>query len=129
MEFEKFSKDLRKLSRGFFVSVSKQLNLTLSNEFYEKLDNAEFVELFYARTKKSIGLKVLGEKTDDSYHIRVQTFKGERSPMHIISAGAFFRHYGIIPTKTRRFAPSWDENEKLWVIKLDEPIPESEIKN
>ena len=61
-------------------------------------------------------MKPLGEKEKDADAYSL--IRMRRSKTRFIQAIGFFRHHGILPEKTRRFDPRWDEKAGLVVIDL-----------
>jgi hypothetical protein len=85
----------------------------------EFLPGADHVHLFFDPKEKLIGLKPLGEKEKDADAYSL--IRMRRSKTRFIQAVGFFRHHEILPEKTRRFDPRWDEKAGLVVIDLKKP--------
>ena len=123
MSYEKFKKEYTH-GNGLrnMVSIVKVGRMYFSEEFYRKhLEDYPCVELFYDKKSRTIGLRPQKELTPDGLHIRMQKPKKRPAkPLYLISIEAFLDFYGIDHSKSQRFAPTWNEEEKLWEIKLGE---------
>jgi len=78
----------------------------------------DHISLFFNKEKSQVGFKLLTEETDYSYPIR----KSRRENLGSISGIAFLKYYKIAPKDTKRYKIDYDDEEKMMVINIKEPI-------
>ena len=123
MTYEKFKKEhTRSFELRDMISIVKAGRMYFSEEFYRKhLEDYPCVELFYDKKSRTIGLRPQKELTPDGFIIRMQNPKRKTvKSLYLINIEAFLGFYCIDHSKSQRFAPTWNEEEKLWEIKLGE---------
>lgn len=75
------------------------------------LNEISYVELYFDRDNKKIGIKPLSEKTENAYML-----KGNKSKR--VSAKDFLEFHKCTQSKTKRFVPIWNDQLKMLEIPL-----------
>lgn len=115
--FEKFKK--RGAPRSSEPTISIRTNGALginAAAVREYFGECRYVEFYFDRDNKVMGIKPVQEKTEDSYSL----FLSKRSRSATVSARKFLSHYGIDYGQTRRLPLQWDEENQLLTADLKE---------
>lgn len=127
MVFEKFQPPRKRADRPIVAITRKrlQLNSDCQKKYFKE---KEFVELFYDRDKKIIGIKPLENETENSIKIRRYRERG----IAVIAATFFIREFDLeshlafdvnLPTEWQKersiqVPADWDSKEKMVILKL-----------
>jgi hypothetical protein len=96
------------------VSVTKNGTFGLNQACQEQyLPKAEAVQLLYDAKSRRIGIRPVAPETEHSYKLRPVKGGGFQ-----ITAISFLRHYELEHPKTKQYAATWDDAEKVVVVKL-----------
>jgi len=113
--FEKFPKSRISQVGEPLVTIRKSGVIGINSEAMERFfGEARYLEFYYDRKNKRIGLKPLRDRTKDSYTV----FPSKRSKSANVFARKFLRFYGIDFSKTKSYVPYWDDEGKLLVVDL-----------
>ncbi len=115
MAFETFTKVNRKSgSAEPAISVSKNGMLGINQACREQyLPKAEAVQLLFDAKSKRIGVRPVPPETEHTYKLRPLKGGGFQ-----VTAISFLRHYEIEQARTKKYPATWDETEKVVVVKL-----------
>ena len=111
----------RKRSYNPFVFINSTLQIVLNTKcvlkYFKKGEN-EFAELYFNKEKFTIGIKPFKEKTYSCFKI---SRRSPKYPGGLISGAGFFNHYNISCETNKRYYPTWNDKEKMLIIKLQKP--------
>jgi len=118
MSFEKYSKKRTMSEQKAAATINKSGFILLNGKCIDEyIPKAAYVHLFFDPKERLVGLKPHGEKDRDSYSLT----RIRNGTTRVIHAVVFFRHYGIVIEKTRRFEPRWDDKSGFLVLDLKTP--------
>jgi hypothetical protein len=100
------------------ISIRKSgsigVNQAALDEFFEEQDGAV---MYYDEDANQVGIEPVADKdADDAAYTVSKTDSGGT-----IAPKAFLERYDLIPDVTTQYDPSWDDDETLVVIDLDDP--------
>lgn len=123
MGFEKFDEAGRGRGRppgtDPMVSIRKSgsigLNQPVVEAYFEDDDGAV---MYYNEDENDVGIEPVADKdADDAAYTVSKTDSGAT-----IAPRAFLEEYDLIPEITTQYDPTWDDDEELVVIDLDDPM-------
>ena len=113
--FEKFLRTRAKSGGNPLVSISKQgllsFNVACSDKF---IKDYNWAELHYDRKERLIGLKLSKDERPDAY--KIQRHRNNRNLY--MSVSGFLKYFEVMPQKTKAYAVTWDEKDKMLVADL-----------
>jgi hypothetical protein len=96
------------------VSVTKNGTFGVNQACQKQhLPKAEAVQLLFDAKSRRIGIRPVPVDTEHSYKLRAVKGGGFQ-----ITAISFLRHYELEHPKTKQYPATWDDAEKVLVIKL-----------
>jgi len=118
--FEKFIRG--KIMRITQPSISIRKNGTMGVNAVcvdKYFGECRYIEYYYDRDGKRIGLKPVKTKTEECYPV----FFSKRSKSGTIAARKFFEYYGIdYKSGTKRYEVHWDDENKFIVADLGKDL-------
>lgn len=115
MAFERFEASRMTRLAEPAVSILKTGGFGFNQAFCMRfLSGHDYVQLYFDKDRKIIGLKPVQEGEEDAIKIRKVT--GGKSAT--IAARPFFTYFNIKHEKTRSYKASWNEVDKLVEIRL-----------
>lgn len=119
--FELFIKR-RSSSREPSIAILKNGNIYINNACLDKyIGDNRFVNLFFDKEKRIIGIKPTSKKDIYSYPVTI-SMKNEKSASGcVISAVSFCKNYSIeFKNETKKYPVTWNDIDKLIVASLQE---------
>ena len=115
MAFERFLK-IAGYTKEANIKINKysqfSLNKMVMGRYFDSLKN---VFLYYDKEANKIGLEPTIKKEGT---FQIMTPHGYK--YGVFSAKTFLKEYGIALTATRNFTPTWDEENKMLIVDLNE---------
>lgn len=114
MAFELFTKKGGKISSPKITIASAGyigFNSACMDKFFK---NKKFVQLYYDKDKKSMGLKPTEKEIEGAFKI---SSSGPGKPGSM-AGKSFLKYYEIDFSKTKSFVSDWNEKEEMLVIKI-----------
>lgn len=115
MTFEKF--DIKGKAIVPYISISPYARIAFNGPIRSKIETFKYVVLYYDSSANKIGFDFTNDEKEPGRRKIKMSGAG-----WAISAAAFFNHYGIRYKETQGYRINWDENEKLFVSNLNEPL-------
>ena len=113
MAFERFLYSGKTFKPAVSIRQNGQIGFNNGARKKFKLDEYNYVILYYDKEEEKIGIQ-LTNNSDEEGVIRLQ-----KRPLSVtIFAKSFLDYYEIDYSKTKRYIPSWDEKNKMIIIKL-----------
>ncbi|NQS89157.1 hypothetical protein HQ584_05150 [Patescibacteria group bacterium] len=117
MAYLQFHRKEGRMRRGDYITIAKNGTFRVSSDCYEKyFIGFKSVMFYYDKDRKSIGIKPMEEASADSYDIRVTTRENSKSVT--ITGISFLKYFGVDYSKTSKYEPKWNDEEKLLEIDL-----------
>lgn len=125
--FEKFTRTGSSFAP--MVSLRKHGAIGLSQGALQRfglMEGAWFVVLYFDKVANVLGIQpVQNEQEDGAVKLikrRAAAKNGKESISSSISAKSFFEYYGISTEETRSFKASFDDESKMIIVNLNEPV-------
>jgi hypothetical protein len=110
MGYEKFTKQRRPAKDQAMITVLKGGQLGINKMCMEEyFRDYKYVEMYYDKDQKKIGIRPTNDSTNDAYNVRL--IKGGK--LANISVKEFLKHFGIEHGKSIAYSATWNEKEKL----------------
>lgn len=113
------------LGRMRYVSIrtSGQFGFNKTTHDMCKLEETPYVRMYYNDETNEVAFKFFEEPVMDTFKLGYGTYKNSKRPQYsFIHADTFCKKYGIPTDTVYRFWPYWFEEERIILIRLDEPI-------
>ena len=117
MAFEMFEEKGGKYTQPK-VSISRAGQFSMNGacmERYFKNINFNFALLYYDKDSEMIGIKAIDKATDNAFKLTTSSSRSSGS----ISGKSFLAYYEIDFSKKRRLIPTWNDEEKMLLIKVE----------
>ena len=115
MPFEVFDKKKAVYGRSPNVTIQPRGLISINQSAFRKMGEPELVVLMYDREENRVGIVGTNDE-DKGYRVRVAARLG--SPA-VVSGSAFLNYYDIIPSETRRWAPTFED--QIMIIDFKTP--------
>lgn len=113
MPFEKFTQTGRSYKPKISIRSNGQIGFNYGAIEKFRLSNYKFAVLFFDRQEKKMGIKLTNSEEDGVCKLQV------RKSNAAIAAKAFLDYFDINYEKTGRFEASFDDAEKMIIVKLN----------
>ena len=115
--WETFKRRTRPSPKDPTVTLSKSGMLGLNAAVIRNLiGEYRFAHLLFDREKSLVGIKFLKQADPDAYPMQVIPSKSHGS----ISGVGFMKSYNILPTETKAYSATFDQESKTLVIDVSE---------
>lgn len=99
------------------ICITKRGTININKSCVRKFfDKHERVYLYFGKEEKLIGLRPTNDDNKNTFAIHKYT------KASMINAVGFFKHHRIFYDESKDFKPEWNEEEKLVLVNLNNPI-------